>query len=52
MGNNKNTSATELSAEIRNKLQAGKIALELLRAGKKLPPKLIDIAIKDLDKII
>ncbi len=42
----------EVAAEIRNKLQAAKTALELIKAGKKVPTKLIDIAIKDLEKVL
>ena len=42
----------ELSAEIRNKLQAGKSALEALRDGKKVPKELIQVALKDMDRVI
>ena len=42
----------ELSAEIRNKLQACKSTLEALRDGKKAPKGLIEIALKDMDKVI
>ncbi len=41
----------ELSADIRNKLQTAKTALELLKAGKEIPNKYIDKALKDLEKV-
>lgn len=46
-----NPSFIELSAEIRNKLQAAKTALELVRAGKQVPKDFIDKALKDLVKV-
>lgn len=42
----------ELSAEIRNKLQASKTALEMIQAGKELPKGFIDKALKDLEELI
>lgn len=47
-----NKSLSEISVEIHNKLQAGKTALEALRDGKKVPKELIEIALKDMDKVI
>ena len=41
----------ELFADVRNKLQAAKTALELLKTSKKVSQNLIDIAIKDLAKV-
>ena len=43
---------TELFAEIRNKLQASKTALESLKAGNVIPEKMIDLAVDDLEKIL
>ena len=48
----KNKIDKEFSAEIRNKLQAGKSALEALRDGQKVPKELIKIAIEDMDTVI
>jgi len=42
----------EASAEIRNKLQAAITSLESLKAGKKVSDKLIETALKDLEKIV
>lgn len=42
----------ELSADIRNKLQAAITSLESLKAGKKVSDKLIETALKDLEKIV
>ena len=50
--NRKSETDKELSADIRNKLQAGKTALEAFRDGRKVPNDLIKIAIKDLDSLI
>ena len=41
----------ELEAYIRNKLQAAKTALDLLKAGKEVPNDFIDKALKDLKKV-
>lgn len=49
--NSDKINSKEVSAEIRNKLQAGKSALEALRDGKKVSSKLIEIAIRDIEKI-
>jgi len=38
----------ELNAEIRNKLQPVKTALELTKEGKKLPEEFLDTALKNL----
>jgi len=38
----------ELNAEIRNKLQPVKTALELTKEGKKLPKEFLDTALKSL----
>ena len=42
----------ELAAEIRNKLQASKTALEKLKGGKGIPKNMIDLAVDDLEKIL
>jgi hypothetical protein len=42
----------EFTADIRNKLQASRVALEALKDGKTVPVNLVDIALKDLDKIL
>lgn len=42
----------EVSAEIRNKIQAAKTALELLKVGRKVSGVLIDAALNDLEKIL
>jgi hypothetical protein len=41
----------ELEANIRNKLQTSKTALDLLKAGKEVPNDFIDKALKDLEKV-
>ncbi len=42
----------ELIADIRNKLQAPKTALELLSQGKDVPKEFIERALKDLDEAV
>jgi hypothetical protein len=42
----------EIKADIRNKLQAPKTALELFSEGKGASKELIDIAKKDLDEAV
>jgi uncharacterized protein YggU (UPF0235/DUF167 family) len=42
---------SELIADIRNKLQAPKTALDLISEGKEMPKELIEIAKKDLDDV-
>jgi len=42
----------ETKAEIRNKLQAPKAVLDLVSADKNVPENLLEMAHKDLDKII
>ena len=42
----------EQIADIRNKLQAPKTALELLSQGKDVPEEFIEMALKDLDKMV
>ena len=41
----------ELSAEIRNKIQATTTVLKLLKADKEVPKDLINKALKDLEKV-
>ena len=48
---NKTLLLSEVSAEIRNKLQPAKTILEFLKAGKKLPMEFIEIALKDLEEV-
>jgi len=43
--------STALSAQIRSKLQTATAALELIKAGKKVPKDFIEIALKDLEKV-
>ena len=43
---------TDVSADIRNRLQTAMTALESLKAGKKVPDELIKAALKDLDKVV
>jgi hypothetical protein len=52
MPSENNSSLTEISAEIRNKLQAAMTALESLKAGKKVSDQLVETALKDLSKVI
>ncbi len=47
-----NFSLTEVSAEVYNKLQAAKTVLELLKTDKRVSKEFIDLAIKDLEKIV
>ncbi len=47
-----NLSLTEVSTDIRNKLQTAMTVLESLKAGKKVPDRLIEAAIKDLYKVV
>ena len=42
----------ETSADVRNKLRAGKLALEMLRDGRAVPKKMVELALKDLNKIL
>lgn len=42
----------EKKAEIRNKLQSPKTALELLSQGKDVPREFIKKALKDLDEVV
>lgn len=42
---------TETIAAIRNKLQAPKTALELLKQGRELPKEFIDNVFKDLEEV-
>lgn len=42
----------EFTAEIRNKIQAGKLALETLKDGKTVPKNIIEVALRDLSKIL
>lgn len=42
----------ELTADIRNKLQVSLTALETLKDGKAVPEKIIETALKDLNKIL
>ena len=42
----------ELSADIRNKLQAGKLALEMLQDSKKVPVRMVELALRDLNEIL
>jgi hypothetical protein len=44
-------SLTEISAEIRNKLQTVKTALEFLMAGKDVSNVYIQRALKDLERV-
>ena len=47
----KSLSSREVSAEIRNKLQAAMTILELLKSNKKVSKYLIGKALKDLEKL-
>lgn len=42
----------EISADIRNKLQTAKTALELLKSNKEVPKEYVEKAIEDLEKIV
>lgn len=43
---------TELAAEIRNKLTAPMTALEKVACGEEVPQHFVEMAIKELDKIV
>ena len=43
---------TELLAEIRNKLQGSKTALEMILSGKNISRDFAEIALKDLDRAV
>lgn len=45
-------SFVETSAQIRNYLQPAKTALEMMKDGKRVPQKLIETALKDLEKAV
>ena len=43
---------TERAADIRNKLQAIKTVFEMLMAGKKVPKRMVQVALRDVVSII
>lgn len=45
-------SLNEVSADIRNKLQTARTALELLKQNKTVPQEYLNKAIEDLEKIV
>jgi hypothetical protein len=42
----------ELNADLRNKLQTAITAIELMKQGKTVPSKMIETALKDLEKVL
>jgi len=52
MRKEKNSSTIELLPDIRNKLQTAMTVLESIKADKKVPDRLIEKALKDLDIVV